>query len=179
MKLRRFSVAGDKTSTPAWDCLSWAIYWQSPPPIYVSCYLKRPTLATSPSNSRNFPRRVLYITCKSVMKLCYRKTLPLLSSQTWSYDCHVRQNQGMQVHGQKAKESLSPLIPSAPAPAAVLSSAYLLSNPFPSKPSIIFPAQKPFYSQPDYFSWWLGIFWCLFHLIYFIVPRRNQSQGQL
>ena len=133
-----------------------------PPPIYVSCYLKRPTLATSPSNSRNFPRRLLYITWqlwnKSVMKL------PLLSSQTWSYDCHVRQNQGMQVHGQKAKESDSPLIPSAPAPAASLSSAYLLSNPFPSKPSIIFSAQKPFYSQPDYSSWWLGIFLVLISL---------------
>ena len=45
------------------------------------------------------------------------------------------------------------------APAAILSSiesAYLLSNPFPSKPSIVFSAQKPFYSQPNYSSWGLG-----------------------
>ena len=39
--------------------------------------------------------------------------------------------------------------------------SYVLSNPFPSKPSIVFSAQKPFYSQPNYCSWWFGIFWCL------------------
>ena len=31
----------------------------------------------------------------------------------------------------------------------------VLSNPFPSKPSIVFSPQKPFYSQPNYASWWL------------------------
>ena len=39
------------------------------------------------------------------------------------------------------------------APAAILSSiesAYVVSNPFPSKPSIVFLAQKPFCSQPNY-----------------------------
>ena len=54
------------------------------------------------------------------------------------------------------------------APAAILSSiesVYVLSNPFPSKPSIVFSPQKPFYSQPNYSSWWLGIFWCLFQAI--------------
>ena len=47
------------------------------------------------------------------------------------------------------------------APAAILSSiesAYVLSNPFPSKPSIVFSLYKPFYSQPNYSSWWLGIY---------------------
>ena len=47
------------------------------------------------------------------------------------------------------------------APAAILSSiesAYLLRNPFPSKPSIVFWPRKPLYSQPNYSSWWLGIF---------------------
>ena len=37
------------------------------------------------------------------------------------------------------------------APAAILSSiksAYVFSNPFPSKPSIVFSPLKPFYSQP-------------------------------
>ena len=55
------------------------------------------------------------------------------------------------------------------APAAILSSikrAYtVLSDPFPFKPLIVFSAQKPFYSQPNYSSWWLGIFWCLFRAI--------------
>ena len=46
--------------------------------------------------------------------------------------------------------------PSPKAPAAILSSiesAYILSNPFPSKPSIISSSHKPFYSLPDYPSW--------------------------
>ena len=34
-----------------------------------------------------------------------------------------------------------------------IESTCALSNPFPSKPSIVFSAQKPFYSQPNYFSW--------------------------
>ena len=41
-------------------------------------------------------------------------------------------------------------------PAAILSSiksVHVLSNPFPSKPSIVFSAHKPFYSQPNYSSW--------------------------
>ena len=51
------------------------------------------------------------------------------------------------------------------ASAATLSSiqiANALSNLFPSKLSIVFLAQKPFYSQPNYSSWWLGIILCLF-----------------
>ena len=51
---------------------------------------------------------------------------------------------------------------------AILSSienVCVLSNPFPSKPSIVFSPQKPFYSQPNYSSWQLGIFWCLFQAI--------------
>ena len=32
-------------------------------------------------------------------------------------------------------------------------SAYALSNPFPSKPSIVFSSRKLFNSQPNYSSW--------------------------
>ena len=69
------------------------------------------------------------------------------------------------------------------APAAILSSiesAYILSNPFPSKPSIIFSAQKPLYSQPNYSSWWLGIFLVLIssNLIN-RVPRCKHKQGSV
>ena len=65
-------------------------------------------------------------------------------------------------------------------PAAILSSiesAYVMSNPFPSKPSIVFLAQKPFYSQPNYSSWWLG-FLCVFLLTNLVnrVPRYKHKQ---
>ena len=33
------------------------------------------------------------------------------------------------------------------------SKIHALGNPFASKPSIAFPPQKPFYSQPNYSSW--------------------------
>ena len=35
----------------------------------------------------------------------------------------------------------------------------------PSKSSIDFSSPQPFYSQPNCFSGWLGIFWCLFQAI--------------
>ena len=35
----------------------------------------------------------------------------------------------------------------------------------PSKPSIVFSPQKPSYSQPNYSSWLLCIFWCSFRAI--------------
>ena len=40
--------------------------------------------------------------------------------------------------------------------------AYVLSNPFQSKPSIVFAAQKPFYSQPNYSSLWLDVLLCAY-----------------
>ena len=49
------------------------------------------------------------------------------------------------------KGAVFPIFPSAPKCSSRISSfiesAYVLSNPFPSKPSIVFLAQKPFYSQ--------------------------------
>ena len=59
------------------------------------------------------------------------------------------------------------------APPAILSStesAYVLSNPFPSKPFIVFSAQKPFYSQPNYSSGWLGIFGAYFKKFSLLPP---------
>ena len=44
------------------------------------------------------------------------------------------------------KGAVAPIVPAA-------NNTYALSNPFPSKPSIVFSAQKPFYSQPNYSSW--------------------------
>ena len=41
----------------------------------------------------------------------------------------------------------------------------------PSKPSIVFWPQNPFYSQPNYSSWWLGICWGLEQLV--PVHRNN------
>ena len=42
-----------------------------------------------------------------------------------------------------------------------IESACVLSNTFPSKSSIVRSPHKPFYSQSNYFSWWLCIFYCL------------------
>ena len=64
------------------------------------------------------------------------------------------------------KEAILPITPSAPnALAAILSyieNAFRLSNPFPSKPSIVLASEKPFYSQPNYSSRWLGNFVFIF-----------------
>ena len=57
----------------------------------------------------------------------------------------------------------SPILPSAPKsalqpfhrkPRIWLSD---ICNPFPSRPSIVLSPHKPFYSPPNYSSWWLGI----------------------
>ena len=85
-------------------------------------------------------------------------------------------------HASLQKREPVPIIPSAPkCSVAILSSIespYVLSNPFPSKPSIVFSPHKPFYSQPNYSSWWLGIFCCLFlsNLVN-RVPRCKHKQG--
>ena len=51
------------------------------------------------------------------------------------------------------KGAVSPIIPSAPkCSSRHFDLLYTLSNPFPSKPSIIFSPQKPFYSQPNFSS---------------------------
>ena len=48
----------------------------------------------------------------------------------------------------------------------------------PSKPRIVFSAQKPFYSQPNYSSKWLGNFLVLISSnIINCVPERKQKQG--
>ena len=56
--------------------------------------------------------------------------------------------------------ALSPIIPCAPKSSSRHFSSIesALSNPFPSKPSIVFQPRKPFYRQLNYSSWWLGIF---------------------
>ena len=54
--------------------------------------------------------------------------------------------------------------------------AFVLSNPFPSKPSIYFSAQKPFYSQPKNSSWWLSLFWCFISRNLVNRPRCKQKQ---
>ena len=58
--------------------------------------------------------------------------------------------------------NVSPIIPSEPkCSSRHLSSiecAYVLSNPFPSKPLIVFSPHKPLHSQPSDSSGWLGIF---------------------
>ena len=41
----------------------------------------------------------------------------------------------------------------------------------PSKPSIVFSSQRPFYSQPNYSSCLLGSLWCLFRAINSSHPR--------
>ena len=51
------------------------------------------------------------------------------------------------------KGAVSPIVHSAPKCSSSIGNTYALSNPFPSKPSIIFSPQKPFYSQPNYSSW--------------------------
>ena len=51
----------------------------------------------------------------------------------------------------------------------------------PSKPSIVFSPQKPSYSQPNYPSWWLGNFWCLFQAIQLIASsdvNRNKAVAE-
>ena len=53
------------------------------------------------------------------------------------------------------KGATSPIIPSAPECLSSKESVYVLSNPFPSNPPIALSAQKPFYSQPNYSSWWM------------------------
>ena len=48
----------------------------------------------------------------------------------------------------------------------------------PSKPRIVFSAQKPFYSQPNYSSKWLGNFLVLISSnIINCVPEHKQKQG--
>ena len=61
-----------------------------------------------------------------------------------------------------AHRSRLPIIPSAPKCSSRYFIFLVLSNPFPSKPSIVFSPHKPFYSQPNYSSWWLGIFGAYF-----------------
>ena len=61
--------------------------------------------------------------------------------------------------------------------------SYLLSNLFPSKPSIVFSAQKPSYSQPNYSSWWLCIFVVLIlsnlgHVLLGLFWNRNSWNDQ-
>ena len=57
------------------------------------------------------------------------------------------------------KRAASPIIHSArKCSSRFIWSAYVLSNLFSSKPSIVFSPQKPFYSQSNYSFWWLGIF---------------------
>ena len=46
--------------------------------------------------------------------------------------------------------------------ASSIKSVYLFVIRVPSKPAIVFLSKKPFYHQPNYSSWWLGIFWCLY-----------------
>ena len=62
--------------------------------------------------------------------------------------------------------AVSPMIPSAPKCSSRhfifhRKPAYVLSNPLPSKPSIVFSPRKPFCSHANYSSWWLGICWCI------------------
>ena len=55
---------------------------------------------------------------------------------------------------------------------------WYLSVRVPSKPSIVFSPQKPFYSQPNYSSWWLSI--CLVLTSSNLVngvPRCKQKHG--
>ena len=61
--------------------------------------------------------------------------------------------------------SFSPIIPRTPKFSShfIFHRTYTcLSNPFPSKPSIVSSTQKQCQSHPSYSSWWLGIFGCLF-----------------
>ena len=72
------------------------------------------------------------------------------------------------------------IIPTEPKCSAILSfteSVYVWSNPFPSKPSIVFLDQKPFYSQPNYSSWWLGMFLVLSNLVIMTSSDLNKNKG--
>ena len=67
-------------------------------------------------------------------------------------------------------------------PAAILSSiesTYVLSNPFPSKPSIVFSPHKPFCSQPNYSSWWLGGFCAAFLFFVFASQKATECHDSL
>ena len=75
------------------------------------------------------------------------------------------------------KRAASPIIHSArKCSSRFIWSAYVLSNPFPSKPSIVFSPQKPFYSQSNYSFWWLGI---LFSAYFEQFSRCKQNQGSV
>ena len=59
-------------------------------------------------------------------------------------------------------------------PTAILSSidcTYVFSNPFQSMPSIVFLTKEPFYSQPNYWSWWVGIFGAHFNEFISLRPQ--------
>ena len=78
--------------------------------------------------------------------------------------CRIR----LFVESRPVKGAVSPIILSEPKCLSFIQSAYVLSgicNPFPYKPSIVFSHQKPFCSQPNYSSWLLDIFGCLFRAI--------------
>ena len=74
------------------------------------------------------------------------------------------------------KRAASPIIHSArKCSSRFIWSAYVLSNLFSSKPSIVFSPQKPFYSQSNYSFWWLGIFFLA--LISSNFPDVNKTKG--
>ena len=80
-----------------------------------------------------------------------KNILSLVQAQT---EAQTETQAQVRVNRRKANASARNMRPNPPA--AILSSsesAYGLSNPFPSKPLIVFSPQKPFYSQPNYSSW--------------------------
>ena len=58
-----------------------------------------------------------------------------------------------------------------------MENTYALSNPFPPKSSITFSPHKPFYSQPKFSSWWLGIFGAYFEQFSLLSPDVNKNKG--
>ena len=89
-----------------------------------------------------------------------RNTGAMLYQLSYEASLEAGQAYTLCVHVCSVKGAVSTIIPTLAcpnAPAAILSSiesAFLLSNPFPSKPLIVFLPQKPFYIQPIYSSWW-------------------------
>ena len=69
---------------------------------------------------------------------------------------------------------------SAPSKVRIIWVTWFVSR-VPSKPSIVFSSHKPFYGQPNYFSWWLGIFWHLFPAILSLIASpetKNLGNGR-
>ena len=98
--------------------------------------------------------------------------------------CFALSTQQTQPLNNGSTLATSPILPSAPKsalqpfhrkPRIWLSD---ICNPFPSRPSIVLSPHKPFYSPPNYSSWWLGILVVLISKNLFNrLPRCKQKQA--